>query len=138
MRHLIASILIQNETSIEDISVMLGHQSTKYTESVYASKDQKQALRATNKFKDMMTYPKEDKRLEKLRILMPDKTDEQLKIFEKFYRTDKSRNKNSGGTGLGMSIMKKIIDIHNGKINIKSIENKGTIVEILFQKNNIF
>ena len=64
--------------------------------------------------------------------------DEQLKIFEKFYRTDKSRNKNSGGTGLGMSIMKKIIDIHNGKINIESTENKGTIVEILFQKNNIF
>ena len=64
--------------------------------------------------------------------------DEQSKIFEKFYRTDKSRNKNSGGTGLGMSIMKKIIDIHNGKINIESTENKGTIVEILFQKNNIF
>ena len=81
MRHLIASILIQNETAIEDISVMLVHQSTKYTESVYASKDQKQALRATNKFKDMMTYPKEDKRLEKLRILMPDKTDEQLKVL---------------------------------------------------------
>lgn len=81
MRHLIASILIQNETSIEDISVMLGHQSTKYTESVYASKDQKQALRATNKFKNMMTSEKEDKRLEKLRILMPDKTDEQLKIL---------------------------------------------------------
>ena len=60
---------------------MLGHRSTKYTESVYARKDQKQALRATNKFKDMMTYPKEDKRLEKLRILMPDKTDEQLKVL---------------------------------------------------------
>jgi two-component system sensor histidine kinase ArlS len=44
---------------------------------------------------------------------------EQEKIFEKFYRTDKSRNKNSGGTGLGMSILKKIIDIHKGKINIK-------------------
>ncbi len=81
MRHLIASILIQNETPIEDISVMLGHQSTKYTESVYASKDQKQALRATNKFKNMMTSSKEDTKLEKLRILMPDKTDEQLKVL---------------------------------------------------------
>lgn len=81
MRHLIASILIQNETSIGDISVMLGHQSTKYTESVYASKDQKQALRATSKFKDMMLSSKEDKKLEKLRGLMPDKTDEQLKIL---------------------------------------------------------
>ena len=40
---------------------------------------------------------------------------EQIKIFEKFYRTDKSRNKNSGGTGLGMSILKKIVDIQKGK-----------------------
>ena len=81
MRHLIASILIQNETAIEDISVMLGHQSTKYTESVYASKDQKQALRATNKFKDMMKSSKENKKLEKLKILMPDKTEDELTIL---------------------------------------------------------
>ena len=57
---------------------------------------------------------------------------EQEKIFEKFYRTDKSRNKNSGGTGLGMSIVKKIIDIHEGSIKIKSAENKGTTVTISF------
>lgn len=41
-------------------------------------------------------------------------SDELSKIFDKFYRTDKSRNKNSGGTGLGMSILKKIVDIHKG------------------------
>lgn len=57
---------------------------------------------------------------------------EQEKIFEKFYRTDKSRNKNSGGTGLGMSIVKKIIDIHKGSIKIESVENKGTMVTISF------
>ncbi len=57
---------------------------------------------------------------------------EQEKIFEKFYRTDKSRNKNSGGTGLGMSIVKKIIDIHKGSIKIESVENKGTTVTISF------
>lgn len=60
--------------------------------------------------------------------------DEQSKIFEKFYRTDKSRNKNSGGTGLGMSIMKKIIDINFGKINIESIENIGTTIYLSFYK----
>ncbi len=81
IRHLIASILVQNETTIEDISVMLGHQSTKYTESVYASKDKKQALRATNKFKNMMRSTKVDIRIEKLKILMPDKTEEELKIL---------------------------------------------------------
>jgi heavy metal sensor kinase len=58
--------------------------------------------------------------------------EEQNKIFEKFYRTDKSRNKNSGGTGLGMSILKKIIDIHKGEINIKSIENQGTTISFSF------
>lgn len=64
---------------------------------------------------------------------------EQIKIFEKFYRTDKSRNKNSGGTGLGMSILKKIIDIHKGKISIHSKENFGTTVIISFPiKNNVF
>ena len=63
---------------------------------------------------------------------------EQIKIFEKFYRTDKSRNKNSGGTGLGMSIMKKIIDIHKGKINIHSKENIGTTITISFPIENNF
>jgi len=64
--------------------------------------------------------------------------DEQSKIFEKFYRTDKSRNKNSGGTGLGMSIMKKIVDIHKGLININSKENSGTKIVLSFPiKNNI-
>lgn len=58
--------------------------------------------------------------------------EEQNKIFEKFYRTDKSRNKNSGGTGLGMSILKKIIDIHKAEINIKSIENQGTTISFSF------
>ena len=58
--------------------------------------------------------------------------EEQNKIFEKFYRTDKSRNKTSGGTGLGMSILKKIIDIHKAEINIKSIENQGTTISFSF------
>ena len=60
--------------------------------------------------------------------------DEQEKIFEKFYRTDKSRNKDSGGTGLGMSIVKKIIDIHKGKVKVTSIENQGTTVVLSFLK----
>ncbi|MFY9093420.1 ATP-binding protein, partial [Aliarcobacter butzleri] len=59
-------------------------------------------------------------------------TNEQEKIYEKFYRTDKSRNKNSGGTGLGMSIMKKIVDIHKGKISLMSQENIGTKITLSF------
>ncbi|MDD2886986.1 MAG: ATP-binding protein [Aliarcobacter sp.] len=59
---------------------------------------------------------------------------EQEKIFEKFYRTDKSRNKNSGGTGLGMSIVKKIIDIHKGLIKINSKPDLGTIITLVFKE----
>jgi signal transduction histidine kinase len=60
------------------------------------------------------------------------KQKEQNKIFEQFYRTDKSRDKKSGGLGLGMAISKKIIDIHNGNIIITSKEHLGTIVRIEF------
>ncbi|MGM0520055.1 MAG: sensor histidine kinase, partial [Campylobacterota bacterium] len=61
--------------------------------------------------------------------------DEIHKIFEEFYRTDKSRNKNSGGTGLGMAISKKIIKLHNGSLDIQSQENKGTNIKIVFKKD---
>lgn len=59
---------------------------------------------------------------------------EHKKIFEKFYRTDKSRNKDSGGTGLGMAICNKIVIMHQGKIELESIENIGTKISIYFQK----
>ena len=61
-------------------------------------------------------------------------SDELSKIFDKFYRTDKSRNKNSGGTGLGMSILKKIVDIHKGKVEVTSVENIGTTLVLSFGK----
>ena len=59
---------------------------------------------------------------------------DQDRIFEKFYRTDKSRNKDLGGTGLGMSIAKKIIDFHKGEIKIKSQENVGTTIYLILKK----
>ena len=60
---------------------------------------------------------------------------EQEKIFEKFYRTDKSRNKESGGTGLGMAISQKIVAMHEGKISLNSQENKGTTILFKFPLN---
>jgi len=57
---------------------------------------------------------------------------DQNRVFERFYRVDKSRSKRIQGSGLGLSIVKHIVEFHNGIINLISEENKGTEIEILF------
>lgn len=53
-------------------------------------------------------------------------------LFERFYRVEKSRNRNTGGLGLGLAIVKEIVETHSWKIEVKSEENKGTkfVIEI--------
>ncbi|WP_024786712.1 HAMP domain-containing sensor histidine kinase [Lebetimonas sp. JH369] len=60
------------------------------------------------------------------------KKEEISKITDEFYRIEKSRNKKTEGFGLGLSIVKKIVEFYNGKIIISSEVNKDTKVEVVF------
>lgn len=56
----------------------------------------------------------------------------QKRVFERFYRVDKSRSKSTGGTGLGLAIVKHIVAQHEAQLTLTSEEGKGTKIEILF------
>jgi two-component system phosphate regulon sensor histidine kinase PhoR len=47
-------------------------------------------------------------------------------LFDRFYRVDKSRSRESGGSGLGLSIVKHILEAHNQSINVRSTPGEGT------------
>lgn len=54
-------------------------------------------------------------------------------IFNRFYRVEKSRTRSLGGTGLGLAIVKELVHAHGGEIHVKSKENVGTVIEIIFK-----
>jgi len=58
----------------------------------------------------------------------------QSRIFERFYRIDKSHSKEVGGTGLGLSIVKHAAKIHDAKIELHSVVNEGTTITVYFPK----
>ena len=54
-------------------------------------------------------------------------------LFERFYRLDSSRNSKTGGSGIGLSIVKSIVDAHKGSINAKAIKGESIEFEITFK-----
>ena len=58
----------------------------------------------------------------------------QDRVFERFYRVDKSHSKASGGTGLGLSIVKHAVQLHHGKIRLQSEPDSGTSIHITLPK----
>ena len=56
----------------------------------------------------------------------------QKRVFERFYRVDKSRSKQTGGTGLGLAIVKHIVALHDAQLNLESEVGKGTTITVTF------
>lgn len=60
--------------------------------------------------------------------------DDVPRVFERFYRVDKSRSREAGGTGLGLSIVKHIIEAHQETINVRSVEDEGSSFSFSLEK----
>lgn len=58
------------------------------------------------------------------------KPEDRIHLFERFYKADRSRNRAIDGNGLGLSIVKKIIDVHHGRIHVESQFGRGTTITV--------
>ncbi len=58
-------------------------------------------------------------------------------VFDQFYRVEQSRNRGTGGAGLGLTIAKSIVEAHDGKITIQSKEGIGTTINVSLPQTNI-
>ena len=56
------------------------------------------------------------------------------RVFEPFFRVDKSRSRKLGGVGLGLALVHEIVRVHDGSITVKSNPSGGTILEVIFNQ----
>lgn len=57
-------------------------------------------------------------------------TEDKVHIFERFYKVDKSRDRSLGGSGLGLSLVKKIVELHGGSVSVESETDKGSVFTV--------
>jgi signal transduction histidine kinase len=62
--------------------------------------------------------------------------EDRIHLFERFYKVDKSRDRSLGGNGLGLSLVKKIVELHEGSIELRSEVGKGTAFTVRFPKES--
>ncbi|HBF36006.1 MAG TPA: two-component sensor histidine kinase [Firmicutes bacterium] len=62
--------------------------------------------------------------------------EDQMHIFERFYKVDKARDRSLGGNGLGLSLVKKIVELHQGKITVKSEKGQGAEFMVTLPNHN--
>ncbi len=62
--------------------------------------------------------------------------EDQRRVFERFYRADKSRSRETGGTGLGLAIVKHVAELYGAKITLCSVLGSGTTITVKFAKKS--
>ncbi|GAB6107754.1 hypothetical protein JCM19376_17100 [Fusibacter bizertensis] len=60
-----------------------------------------------------------------------------MNIFERFYKVDQSRDRSQGGNGLGLSLVKKIVALHEGQIMVDSTEGVGSTFTVKLKKSAV-
>jgi signal transduction histidine kinase len=62
--------------------------------------------------------------------------EDQPRVFERFYKADKARDRSLGGNGLGLSIVKKIVELHGGRVDLASVRGEGTTFLVYLPERN--